>query len=459
MRARFAPGDGAALAPSQAWLVVHTSILVAFSSWAFGGGYDWGPLAILALTLLGLPLVALRARESGSIHLASFLPSLLWVGFCGAALLNPSYFHNPDIGWVPNPRWISWLPATADVDHTLLGAPAWLAALLEGALLVSVLRSTRAARAIVGFAAINGFILAAVGAFFFFSGADQALGCVEVPEPTYFFATFFYKNHWAVFGAVSAIAASSLVLSKASSAMSGDPRSTGRLLLFGAAGLLTLITLPLPGSRSGVALAVVIVLATACGLMLMVWRRNRTQVPSAPVGKWLLAAIFAGAALAIGFGVDAYAPKAEADLQRTEYQFEHRADGTLDLRVLLSRDTWHMARSRPMFGWGPGAFEVVFPRFRGSYLRDANGRPTARIQTAHDDWLQLLAECGFVGAAIIVLPALLLWWRSWKTGSAPGRWGLVLLGVIAIYAVGDFPFQNPAILILWTVLLVAVRRV
>lgn len=436
--------------------MVQTTALVVFSSWALGGMREWSQPWILAIALLGLLLVAWRYRETGQIGRRPFLPALLWAGFVGLALANPSHAPLPGGGWAPRPDWIPWLPTTPDARHTVAAGRTWLAALLQGAVVLSVLQTPRAARLIWGAMALNGFVLAATGAFFRFAGHERVLGFVEPPERSYFFGPFFYKNHWAAYGAVTAIAAFAIALRKWPAALSGHPPARGQALLLTGAGLLTAITLPLPGSRSGALLAAVVVAAFLGWLAAITWRRLAHR--GARRGR-LLAAAALVVAIVLAYGARAYAPRAAADLQRTRVQLARGLDAeALDLRLPVSRDTWRMAQARPWFGWGPGSYEIVFPVFQGSYLRRPDGRPSARFEFAHNDWLQVLAETGWVGAALLLVPAGMAAVGGWRRAGPIGRWALAGCALLAAYAWIDFPFHNPAMLVAWTILLTSAGR-
>ena len=432
--------------------MLQASAVVVFASWACGGSYPWGPPCILALVALGLPIAFLRARHVGRSRWWPFVPAIAWLVFCGIAWLNPSYRALPNGSWLPQP-FHAWLPATVDRTHTVIACEPWLAALLEGGVLVMAAPSHRAILWLWRVIACNGFVLAAVGAWVKFTGTEQMLGFIEPPEPTYFFATFFYKNHWAAFGALAGAVALSLVLFDWGTSVRGDPDAKGRVVLFGGAGLLTLGTLPLPGSRAGALLAIAIV-ATFLVLIPVALRRSR-----ADPRRLTVSALYAAIALGvIGFAVDAYWPRAAIDLDRTRQELGVAADTTPNLRWSLSRDTWRMARDRPWFGWGPGSFEIVFPVYQGNYLRSADGRPEARIEDAHNDWLQLLAECGVIGASLIVLPFGVCLARGWKSDSYAARWIAAMCALVGIYALIDFPFRNPAVLMLCTVIVTTAYR-
>lgn len=443
------------LAPSEGWFVAVAAGVAIFSAWALGGVVDWAQEWMLALALVSLPLLGLRYRETRRLEWLPFLPAVLWSVYVAATLLNPSHAPLPDGGWTPRAGWIRWLPTTVDIPRTLADARVWLAALVLGGSATTLLRSPRATGLLWGACALNGFVLAAVGACFHFAGAERMLGSIDVPERTYFFATFFYKNHWASYGALTAAAALTLAVRAWPAALAGDPHARGRAALFGAAGLLTAVTLPLPGSRAGALLAMGLAGGFLLCLVLGWWRQRATH----RTPKLALAGAVLAAAGILGYGAWAYAPRATVDVARTRQQLERHIDGeAIDVRTQLSKDTWAMSVQRPWFGWGPGSFEVVFPRFQGAYLRGPDGRPRVRVEFAHNDWLQLLAETGRLGSLIFLIPLAVTAWRGWRRAGPAGRAGLGGCGLIALHGWIDFPLHAPAVLALWVVMLATARR-
>lgn len=444
-----------ALAPSEGWFVLTGSALAIFTAWALGGVVDWAQEWMAILALATLPLVWAKYRETRRLELLPFLPALLWAAYAMTALLNPSHTPLPTGGWAERAGWIRWLPTTVDSGRTLAEARIVISMLILGGAATVLLRSRRAAGLLWSACALNGFALAATGACLHFAGAERMLGAIDVPERSYFFATFFYKNHWASYGALTAAAALTLALRAWPAALAGDPRARGQVALFGAAGLLTAVTLPLPGSRAGALLAIALAGGFLAGLIIGWWRRRKAHGNARPA----LAGIILAAAGILAYGAWAYAPRATVDLARTRQQVARHLDGeALDVRAHLSRDTWSMSAQRPWFGWGPGSFEVVFPLFHGAYLRDANGRPQARVEFAHNDWLQLLAETGRLGALILLIPLALTAWRGWREGGPAGRAGLAGCGLIALHGWIDFPLHAPAVLALWVLMLTTARR-
>jgi O-antigen ligase len=451
---RRSSAEPSRLAPSEGGFVIVAGALVLLSSWGLSGRADWAQPWLHALALLALALPIARQREGERVGWWPFAPLVLWIAFCGVALLNPSHSPAPSGGWIPRPDWIRWLPTTVDHDHTISDLRYWLFPLALGGAACALVRGASGARALWSAIALNGLALALVGAWFRLSGADLALGFIEPPESTYFFATFFYKNHWAAFGALSATAGLALALEAWPGVLAGDPRARGRACLYGAAGVLTLVTLPLPGSRSGALFALALLGAfLATGLVL--WWRQRTSgtrnwIPLIPLGAM---------ALIVGFGAAAYAPTALRDFERTRTQLERPLEGgAFELRTLVTRDTWRMAAARPWFGWGPGAYEIVFPLFHGNYLRGPDGRVTDRFDMAHNDWLHTLAETGWLGTLMLVGPIVALAVRSWRRASLAGRWGLGGCGLVALHAWIDFPLRNAAVVLVWALLLATAGR-
>jgi O-antigen ligase len=113
-----------------------------------------------------------------------------------------------------------------------------------------------------------------------------------------------------------------------------------------------------------------------------------------------------------------------------------------------------MIADEPWLGWGPGSYRFVAPEYlkRNPLFTDPQDPAILlfAVNHAHDDWVQLVAEWGFVGAALFMGA---LGWFTWKTwqwrGVLPPESWLVLgaVGMVLMGAVVDFPLYNPAVLI------------
>ena len=192
-------------------------------------------------------------------------------------------------------------------------------------------------------------------------------------------------------------------------------RETERRALFLMIAAVQVSSVVVSASRTGlimVGLELVVLLALAA--------QKRWFAPKASVTFALLLAscVLAGAGLA-GFSTIE-----KRFAEKHPYQVRHE--------ILLS--TLHMARARPLVGWGLGNFRTVYPAY---------GRvdPGVLVNEAHNDWAQWAAEGGICAAVAMFLFA---GWSSWvglKTGWA--------IGVAAVFchAFVDYPFEEPSLVL------------
>lgn len=147
------------------------------------------------------------------------------------------------------------------------------------------------------------------------------------------------------------------------------------------------------------------------------------------------------------------------------------------LRVLRDQDRPMMAaaalrawRTHPWIGIGPGMHSVLWPHFAPSPDGDpASGRWPSRTNNlyianaVHNDWLQLLEECGAIGFALFAVPFVLVaraLVRAVRTAGARiekhagghtarraalfALAALLALVAMAFHSLGDFNLQMPA---------------
>ena len=116
-------------------------------------------------------------------------------------------------------------------------------------------------------------------------------------------------------------------------------------------------------------------------------------------------------------------------------------------RLEVWRDTLRMVGDHPWFGVGADNYRWVITAYRGAAL----DRP-ATVTHAHNDYLELLAEQGLVGATLVGLPLLLVLARvldGYRTRREPLLVGLLFGSLAAatgflLHAAVDFTFQVPA---------------
>lgn len=105
----------------------------------------------------------------------------------------------------------------------------------------------------------------------------------------------------------------------------------------------------------------------------------------------------------------------------------------------IRRHLWHdailMISGRPILGWGPDTFTVVFPKFRSpelSYLAGRNNLP----ENPHNEYLNIAANSGFLGLFSFLFLVMVILKYSFKKA----KYGNLYLGIFATL-VGFF-FQS-----------------
>lgn len=178
--------------------------------------------------------------------------------------------------------------------------------------------------------------------------------------------------------------------------------------------------------------------------------------------KWSQAASVAVIAVTISAGLlwIAAGPLAERTIQTIDQATTADTRTALGGRIWIWRDTLSMIVKNPFFGVGLGAYETAYP----TYTR---GDGALRVSEAHNDYLQVVADGGVIGAAL-ALWFLVLVSRAFARGllSAGDRsLDAVVLGAAAglftmlVHSLFDFNLQLPSNALLFLVLSAVVYRV
>lgn len=121
-------------------------------------------------------------------------------------------------------------------------------------------------------------------------------------------------------------------------------------------------------------------------------------------------------------------------------------------RQAVWRDTLTMIRANPVLGVGLGAFETVYPIY-------SRGDGSMRIEFAHNDYLQVLADAGIVGGALAIwfIAAIFRSFAGGLKSRDPLSRALALgcgAGVfgILVHSLFDFNLQLPSNALLFLVL-------
>ncbi|MFO0991292.1 MAG: O-antigen ligase family protein [Hyphomicrobiales bacterium] len=204
---------------------------------------------------------------------------------------------------------------------------------------------------------------------------------------------------------------------------------------FAAVMLLAIILgLAAAGSRAGIILAMVALLASAT-LGVGSTRLEHRRVQS----RWTIIAAIAAMVLIGQFGMVAILRLAELD-------------PVSDYRTLISDTTVRAAWEYFPFGSGFGTFVPVYAMHEtpATIL-------SAYVNHAHNDWLELWMEGG-IPAALIML-AFIAWYlaglyRLWRPTAKPeglllGRASAIACGLLLLHSIVDYPLREPSLAVIF----------
>jgi O-antigen ligase len=165
------------------------------------------------------------------------------------------------------------------------------------------------------------------------------------------------------------------------------------------------------------------------------------------------AAFLMAAFLVISLTSIAWIGGSEVTARLSTMSASKHSDLANDTRFKIDRDTLHMFAQRPILGWGLGTFETVYPQFRSFYT-------DLLVDKAHNDYLQLLAETGVMGFAIMIwflvsafrcaVPKI----RNWpsEVNGAVALSAVIGITGILVHSFVDFNLEIPANALLFYVL-------
>ena len=213
-------------------------------------------------------------------------------------------------------------------------------------------------------------------------------------------------GHWNVLGAFLALAWP-LALWEVAAARSGS----ARVLAINAAAVIGL-GLVLTFSRSAWLGALVGTTAFLAGIRVWSLRRLVLAVAVAVLASGLL---IAGLAVAGGSQLElAVADRAQTMLHPGEW----------GPRLLIWHESLKVIASRPILGYGPDTFGLVFPRFNSLYYSEL-------IDKAHAETLQIAATQGVVGLAAYLWLLAAMAMAFWRGRRTPGAYAV--LGAVLAY--------------------------
>ncbi len=277
-------------------VLVQVGLLLLLSSWAFGGGASWARLLISCWGSLSV-LFTVAALRAGAARAEGLWQSLLWLwpfaGFNALVLLsclNPSFSARVFAGQsllahtgAAHPGLPSTAHPATSLEHLWLFDAIYLSCFN----LTVAIRRRRGLRALLLLAVGNGVLLSVFGTFQKLTSNGLFFGHVPAPNSR-FFATFVYSNHWAAYVVLLIAAGLGLLFHHLRRAPADHHSRT--IVTLGLIGLLLMAITPLlAGSRAGVLLVVVLLVAG----IVHAFRRTRRvtgKAKSLPIAALILGA-------------------------------------------------------------------------------------------------------------------------------------------------------------------------
>ena len=444
-------------------VLVHVTALLLFSSWAFGGNIWWARLTLSIWASLSLPLciAAFFQGRSRGRHarrkLVWLIPPALYAALVVASTFNPSFAEAFIAGTTllahtgaALPAWPSTVSAEQSLDSLGFGAGLYLAAFN----LAVLVRSRRALYFLMILICGNALVLAVVGTVQKLSAAGFYFGAATSPN-TKFFATFIYYNHWGAFMVLCLATTAGLLFNQARHHRGRDLwQSPFSAALVGF--LFIAISGPLSASRAATVMsALLVAVATGHALFRLAAARRRTHRPVWPAVTTLLVVVTLTVAAVgwLGFrGISERYHQTQEALAQNQSLWGERLD--------VYADTAELVQRQPLFGWGLNSYDIAFQLIRERSIA-ANRQYENHYATAHNDWLQSLAETGIIGTALLLLtlgvPLAGLTRR--KLGHPVVAYPLLGLGIVLLYALIEFPFSCGAFLVtFWVLFFTALRK-
>lgn len=386
------------------WLLPAVAVLVALAaSPGFVDGFELPKLIVLELGV-GIALLGLAAGacfERGAFRAPAGRAALLFLGCNGLASLGAVEPRTALLGTYGHDR--GFITLLVQVACFFLAA-SWIRS--EAAL-------ARLAGALAVAATANSLYVIAQSA-----GLDP-LGWPAAPEDARaIYGTLGAGNQVAEFLAMTLPLSIWLVR-----------RIGGRRWLLLAGLGLQLVPIGLLGARAA---GVVVVLTVLIGGLVSLGLR--------PGAGWRLgpAAALAPTAAVLTLFVTLLALPPSAGLLEQGFTTLDDQGSSLKARQLLWRSALAMAADRPLLGWGPDTFHLVYPAYRSTDL-DAHEAAVSRPRDAHNVLLQVAVDAGLLGvlayAGLQVTVLRLLLGGAWGSGSAgtgsPDRRGAALALLLA----------------------------
>jgi len=445
------------------WLVcIFATLTLVFTAWSLGGYKTWA-LHLLFAGGMGTFLASIFPmpkswngydQQHGNLKNLKrlLLQPFFWAGLCFLVYILIQYF-NPSIvqvfgeksWWVERmtPPLGANLPSSVKADYETMNALRTFviqasAISLACGILVGIQRR-KSALIILWFFVISGVTMSFVAILQKLSGTDKILWLVDVTNESPW-GSFAYRNQGAAFlilltlisGLLYFFYASRYLLNK----KKGDKHFIFIIFIFLLYGSIWGAL-----SRSGIILGSILIF----GFCLLAYFNSRNS--------------FKNIALFICLAIWTIFTIQMTNLEDVQKRIVQTKNTISDIqsydRVISTKATWVMAQDRLIYGWGAGSFRYIFPIYQKKYdsiwyyyYREDRGWIGRKIYNyAHNDWVQFLAEYGFLGCSLLflmILNLLVMCGKIIRYDIMSFFFACLGIIIISIENLADFIFSSPS---------------
>lgn len=338
---------------------------------AYGGVHQ----PILALFYLGTILVvglwAFDALASGALRFNKSLTQIPLIGAIIYGIFQIIPFGTlSEVGGVSGAlRTISW-----DANATQNAVVFIFALLVFFSAMLTFVNSPKRLRTVAYLITFFGFAFSFFAVIQYFLSPRKIYGVYEVAVTIQPFGSFVNRHNFAAFIVMSLAIPLGLLFTNAI--------ENQKTLFYWTAIALMGIAIVMSGSRGGF----VALLAMLIFLIIFSGKKSSRRKPS----KTILQIGLAGVLLAVIIG-GAYFIGGDSGLSRIAESVS--AKDPTSSRTHIWNTTWQIIKSAPVFGVGWGAYGAAYPKFD-----TLNGME--RVEQAHNDYLQIIADAGIFGVII-----------------------------------------------------------
>jgi O-antigen ligase len=424
---------------SRGWLAAFFIILSLVLGGASARGAGAIGNAVLQMTAVLVIVASLWRRRSAFLpaarQLALIVGAFLLFVLLSMIPLPPSVWQSlPEresiaqgyellgIELPPLPFTLSWQHSLASILWLLPPAGAFLLVVQstpsERTRLVWILLAFAGASIVLGVAQL-------------FGGENSPLRFYQITNPNQPVGFFSNANHFAML-LVCSLPLTGYLAGRAASGKRSTAERSGSFIIAGAAAVFLIAGIATVGSLAGYGLAL-----PAAFAAFLIYRK----AAYGEVGLFWGASSGALFVLFLGF---AFA--GPLNTERLSEQFS----GAPSSRAYLASTTMEGIRAYFPAGSGLGTFQEVYRPFD-----DPNRASQEYTNHAHNDYLEIVLELGLFGLLLVV--AFVIWWlvqslAAWRSsldGSGLARAGSVIVFVILLHSIVDYPLRTSAMAVMF----------